>query len=149
MTDTISCASVGLTDEFDYGQDFPSTDAAALKTLAEKIHTAHVQSRELKLLYGGAKGIFIQVSSRGVEIRIPTVVWHGPHDPEPSLTLWKSLRWEKVDEFGLVKLLAQASEARRQEFRRCRFCGREVAPEHRHDDRTCHGCAERHLGVVH
>ena len=31
---------------------------------------------------------------------------------------------------------------------RCRFCGKELPPEHRHSD-VCHGCAERGLGVVH
>lgn len=141
MEDTIPC--------FECDRDFPSAKPEELRPFADWIRSARNQGREMRILYGGAKGIYVHSNSEGLELRLPTVVWHGPHDPAPSLTIWKKLHWNEVDEVGLENLLAQALEARRQEFRRCRFCREEVPLEHRHDDRTCHGCAEKYLGVVH
>jgi hypothetical protein len=55
---------------------------------------------------------------------------------------------EHLSDEVLDELLAAARRARGAQFRRCRFCGERFPPERRHGD-VCHGCAEKHLGVIH
>jgi hypothetical protein len=97
---------------------------------------------------GGDKGIVVRLEADHVEIRLPTVIWEGPHTPSLSSNAWTSIPWEDVSEDTLLTLFAEGRAARLSLFRRCQFCGRDVPPEHRIDEETCHGCAERHQGVA-
>jgi hypothetical protein len=83
-----------------------------------------------------------------IDVRLPTIVWDG-HAPIRTTRLRTSLPASGLTRERLESIVAEAREARRREFRRCRFCGEMVPTERRHDDSCCHGCAERHLGVVH
>jgi len=83
------------------------------------------------------------------QLRLPTTEWVGPHTPKASSRLWKRVKWEGMGEVRLSRLLESARQARAAEFTRCRFCGQEFPPGRRHETDVCHGCAERHLGVVH
>lgn len=95
------------------------------------------------------EGIVVLVNSESLEIRLPTIEWtHGSHGPVAATRLWRRIEGADLDDSALRHALREAAEARRGEFSPCRFCGERVAIEHRHGD-VCHGCAERHLGVVH
>ena len=94
------------------------------------------------------RGIVLLLTPETLELRLPTVEWHGPHSPALSSSLWKRVKWGNMSRRRLQKLCDEALRAREELFKHCRFCGREFPPEHRHDD-VCHGCAERELGVVH
>ena len=69
--------------------------------------------------------------------------------PAPTSRLWRRVEARGLDREGLQKFAEGALRARAEEFRVCRFCKEEVAPEHCHDEDVCHGCAEKHLRVVH
>lgn len=93
-------------------------------------------------------GLVVFVTPEALEIRLPTTVWDGPHSPRPTSRLWKRRTWRRLGDRKLKRLLDEGRQARTAQFVNCRFCGKPYPPEHRHDD-VCHGCAERHLGVVH
>lgn len=95
------------------------------------------------------RGIIVIVTPEAVELRLPTTEWVGPHTPIASSRLWKRVKWDRMSDARLSRFLESAGQARAAEFTRCRFCGQEFPPEHRHEEDVCHGCAERHLGVVH
>lgn len=82
------------------------------------------------------------------EVRLPTVIWLGPGTPIPGSRLWRAIPASETTLERLRSLIAKGRDARRRQFRRCRFCGEMVPPEHRIDDSCCHGCATRHPGVV-
>ncbi|MDP9469240.1 MAG: hypothetical protein M3Q71_01030 [Chloroflexota bacterium] len=103
---------------------------------------------ELEVISGGDDGIVVRLVTDGVEVRLPTVVWQGVHTPLPATRPWRSVSWSDATDDRLRALFAKGKEARRAEFRPCRFCRERVPPEHRHGD-ICHSCAEQHLGVVH
>jgi hypothetical protein len=57
-----------------------------------------------------------------------------------------------IDVERLAEALSTARARRSANLRTCSFCGEQLVPGHLHvmDSRNvCHGCAERHLGVVH
>ncbi len=97
----------------------------------------------------GDEGIVVLVTAEAIELRLSTVEWTcGPYGPAPASRLWKRVRARDLSDERLRELIDAARRVRQREFRRCRFCGERVPPEHRFDKDTCHGCASSHLQVV-
>ena len=97
----------------------------------------------------GDVGISVLVTAEVIEFRLPTVEWTvGAYGPAFATRLWKRYRFAALSDKSLERLIRAARDARRNEFIPCRYCQRLVPPEHRHGD-VCHGCAERHEGIVH
>lgn len=94
-------------------------------------------------------GVVLILTPEALELRLPSMDWVQPHWAVPTSRLWKRLKWERISEDGLRELVEQAREKRRAEHRECRFCHGRFPPEQRHDRDVCHGCAERHLLIVH
>jgi hypothetical protein len=105
---------------------------------------------ELHLGDQEARGVVLIVTAEALELRLPTVEWtRGAYGPASTSRLWKRVTWRDDLTPERVRQLVDAAIAkRRAEFKPCRYCGREVPPEHRLG-KVCHGCAERHEGVVH
>ena len=104
---------------------------------------------------GGEEGVVLLVTEEAIEFRLPTVEWTGgAYGPVATSRLWKRVSVEKITEMGeldataFLSLLTAARKKRASQFKKCRFCKESFPPEHRHGD-VCHGCAEKHLGVVH
>ena len=98
----------------------------------------------------GEKGIVILVTPESIELRFPTVEWTGGvYGPVVSSRHWKRINESEITDKELGNLLKEAFKERLSEFKTCRYCKRSVPLEHRHSEDVCHGCAERHLGVVH
>lgn len=95
----------------------------------------------------GDRGVVVILRSQSVEIRLPTIEWHGPHTPVTTTRLWKRAPTAGLTPEDLKSLVCRGLRARRGQFRKCRYCGREVPVEHRFSTDVCHGCAEKHLGV--
>jgi len=99
---------------------------------------------------GVETGIVILVTPESIEIRLPTVEWTGgAYGPVRSSKFWKRINESKINDEKLGNLLKEALKGRLSEFKTCRYCEKSFPPEHRHSEDVCHGCAERHLGVVH
>ena len=81
----------------------------------------------------------------GVEVGV--VAWEGAHS---SYVVWQPFRrWKtRTDEGRLVKARAAALEMTRF-FRMCQRCHELTNAGCMHDRVTCHGYAERYLGVIH
>lgn len=92
-------------------------------------------------------GPVILVTPEAVEFRLPTLNWMVI--PIETSCLWRRVLHDETPREDLKKLIALARTTRRKQFRTCRHCGRKVPPERRHGADVCHGCAERHLGIVH
>jgi hypothetical protein len=91
----------------------------------------------------------VVVTPGAMQLRLPTVIWSkGAYDPIPASRFWKRVATDGLDDAALAEWFNKAKQARQKEFRACRFCGKKFPPEHRDDRNTCHGCAEKHLGVV-
>ncbi len=89
--------------------------------------------------------------SVGQELLIfwPTLNWEGPHEPVPTINFWRTISDpHSLDDLALKNLLKKACRARRRQYKRCRFCGQLVPPEHRYSPDVCHTCASDHFGVV-
>jgi hypothetical protein len=101
--------------------------------------------------HGGERGVVVLVTAEAVEFRLPTLEWTHPHFATPSSRLWKRVRAEKLydGQPALGELLERARAARARQFKKCKYCKELFPPEHRHSGNVCHGCAERHEGVVH
>jgi hypothetical protein len=98
---------------------------------------------------GDEAGISVLITAEAIELRLPTVEWTmGAYGPAPASRLWKRVRFATLSDKRLQSLICTARETRRSEFINCRYCKQAVALEHRHGD-VCHGCAERHEGIVH
>jgi hypothetical protein len=78
------------------------------------------------------------------------VAWEGPAHPARQLRDAVHLPFPRAD---VVDETLNALRAKREAMlAACAFCGALLPPGqvHRIDDRVvCHGCAERHLGIVH
>jgi len=102
-------------------------------------------------------GLVVVVTPEAIEIRLPTVEWTwGYAGPVASSRLWKRTlmrNWDDVEMAQrLANLIASGRKQRHREIQPCAICQRPTPPEHAHtiDGRqVCHGCAERHMGVVH
>ncbi len=104
----------------------------------------------IQIDFGGDSGIVVIVTPDAIELRLPTIEWTGgSYGPAESSRLWKRVEASESAIVEMPRLLAAARAARRQEFTRCRYCRAEYPPERMHSKNVCHGCAERHEGVVH
>jgi hypothetical protein len=102
----------------------------------------------IQIDWGGERGIVVLCTPEAMELRLPTVEWTcGPYGPAPSSRLWRRIQYEKLDRDGLKSLFEKAWEARKREFKRCKYCGEEYPPEHGFENNVCHGCASEHEGV--
>lgn len=82
----------------------------------------------------------------GVFVGWLDVGWDGPHTPRSCLRDVEHLPIARERDLKLAARRVRAARARA--LTRCRFCREQNVPGHMHED-VCHGCAERHLGVVH
>jgi hypothetical protein len=98
---------------------------------------------------GGERGLSVLVTAEAIEFRLPMVEWTaGAYGPASCTRLWKRYQFAALSDKRLASLIRAATEARRNEFISCRYCQRLIPTEHRNGD-VCHGCAERHEGIVH
>lgn len=110
----------------------------------------------IQLFYGEQSGITVVVTPEAVEVRIPTIEWSGgEYGPVESSRLYRRLLLRQLPEPVSVECKALLSDCfqaalkkRQSEFKKCRYCGETVPPEHRFSRDVCHGCASRHIGVV-
>ena len=134
-----------------YGdQGLTRVEANALEVM-DRVPVSEMQRTRdaVEVHVGGEVEIVVIVTAEALELRLPTVEWtKGAYGPVPASRLWKRVKWEDNTAERLVELVEAAMAKRRSEFKPCRFCHREFPPEHRHGS-VCHGCAERHMGVVH
>lgn len=125
-------------------------EKAALKVL-DLLPGAHVERTRdvIQIEWGGDEGIVVVVTPEIIELRLPTVEWTmDPYGPVQSSRHLRRLRVDSLDETRLGEWIEKAKEARRREFRECRFCSKRFPTEHLFDRNTCQGCASEHLGVV-
>ena len=89
------------------------------------------------------------VTNDALELRLSTIEWTcGSHGPALASDLWKRLTWTEVDEVGGVAVpLTALAEAHRERLERCDYCEQLFLPA-RMSDSACHGCAEKHDGVL-
>lgn len=129
-----------------------------LDSLAERVLALLPDARVSKTPHviaietGGEEGIVVLVTADGLEVRLPTVEWPGPHTPVPSSCFWKRIHVEHETDDAIMALLAGGRAARLAEFALCDHCGQPTPPEHAHEINgrwVCHGCAEEHEGIVH
>ncbi len=100
--------------------------------------------------------VYLRSTDEGLELGYKATQWNGPVPaPFPGVYKKHSLSWdtlhslEKKEQQELVlDLLMKTINFRKRQYRKCQFCGEKVAPEHRFDQNTCHGCASEHFGVV-
>lgn len=98
---------------------------------------------------GGDKGVVLLVTAEAIELRLPTVEWTmGSHGDARTSRLWKRITASRLSDKRLRALIDQAIEARGQEFKVCRYCGKTIPAEYRHEDDLCMGCASRHEGII-
>lgn len=103
----------------------------------------------IQLMEPGENGITVIVTREAYEFRLPTVEWTCPgRGPALSSRLWQRVEADAQTPQTLLEKIEAVREARIHETSTCRFCGRRFPPEHRHEEDVCHGCAERHLGIV-
>lgn len=138
----------------------PRTEPSSFEQVATSVRDAFsgemARTRDLiQLDIEGDRGVVLLFTPEHVEIRLPTVDWtQGAYGPAASSRLWKRRRLSGFlgDAPGvnpkLAELIRKGISLRQKEFRECRFCRESLPPEHMHED-VCHGCAEKHLGVVH
>jgi len=108
---------------------------------------------DVRLIGGDPGEVVALVSEDEVIFSQFALEWDGPHTPVirplPIATIqWKNLLKPERQRFftSLVELIVQR---RRKLYRKCQYCKDLTPPEWLHNDQTCQGCAERHLGVVH
>ena len=128
---------------------YSDVEELALRVLALLPEATFERTRDaIQIADGGEEGIGVLVTPEAIELCLPTVEWHGPHAPAASSRRWKRVRARDLSDERIAELLIAARRARQRQFRRCRYCGERVPPEHRIDDDVCHGCASKHLHVV-
>jgi len=105
-------------------------------------------------------GVLVRLMPDVVEVAPWEAGWmSGPAGPPMPLMRpiaripWAKLPPDREEALAVLRdLLSAARAVRHGSFRECASCERRLPPEnmHRMDGRDiCHGCAERHLGVVH
>lgn len=102
---------------------------------------------------GDPPEVVVRLKGYTVSVYRYEMTWRGPHEPRATPKLLGTVNWRqtKASTVDMIchMLIADAREHRRAKFRTCRYCRKVFGPEHMHSDDVCHGCAERHLGVVH
>ena len=110
------------------------------------------ESGALRLIVGDPREVIVTIDDCTIEVAVFGVRWTGSHTSEIHPRSVGVLHWADFEhvqfEQLLTTLLQAAQNARRAELGQCRYCGRLLGPEHMHGD-MCHGCAERHEGIVH
>ncbi|WP_430789161.1 hypothetical protein VBD025_02930 [Virgibacillus flavescens] len=100
--------------------------------------------------------VYIQPTDEGLELEYEATQWDG-YMPSPLPGVYKkhSLSWEKLQSISkekqqemILELLMKTITSRKRQYRKCQFCEKKVAVEHRFDSNTCHSCASEHFGVV-
>jgi hypothetical protein len=129
---------------------FTQVESFAVKVLELLPEATFERTRDVfQIDWKGERGIVVVITPETMELRLPTIEWTmGAYGPAPSSRLWKRVKIDTLVDKNLLKLLLSARDARVKEFLVCRYCKRELGPERMHDD-VCHGCAEKHLGIVH
>jgi hypothetical protein len=80
-------------------------------------------------------------------LEIAIVEWPHPHEPRLA---WHKLRsWAEPPDATILAEAQEKALRNRRFFRDCELCGERCNRGHMHDAKTCQGCAERHLGIVH
>lgn len=105
----------------------------------------------IQIDYLGDRGVTLLLTPEYVDVRLPAIDWtQGSHGPVASSRSWRRYKIRRDRDDGvtpLLDLVHRGLDKRRSEFRRCRFCGKDVPVEHRTGN-ACHGCASAHLGIV-
>lgn len=98
--------------------------------------------------------IYMEVTQEGIQFGYIGVKWDG-HMPvevkvKKSFIALESLQsiHKQYHEDEIVNHMMKAIHARKRQYRKCQYCGKKVATEHRFDKNTCHTCATEYLGVV-
>ena len=99
--------------------------------------------------------VYLQPAYGGLEIGYEAVKWDGPSHPYLTLQKQHFLSREKLQSLSkeqqqelTLELLMKTIDSRKRQYRKCQFCGAKVAPEHRFNQNTCHGCASERFGVL-
>ena len=110
-----------------------------------------------------AADLVVLLTSDAIEFRLPTIDWTmGSHGPAVSSILWRRLDWREDDElrYMLVEALdggevvawmqehlCALQAAFEESLETCVYCNKSFLPA-RMAGEACHGCAEKHEGVV-
>lgn len=105
----------------------------------------------IQIDWDGERGIVLLITAEALELRLPTTEWAmGAYAPTAGSRLWRRIEWDDIeDDSTLMGWIKKAQKARLRQYHKCRYCGESFPPERRHRKDVCHGCAERHEGVVH
>ena len=122
------------------------------RVLNAPIDERETESGALRLIVGDPGEVIVTIDDGTTEVAVFGIRWVGSHTSEIHPRSVGVLHWADFEHLQfeqlLTTLLRAAQEARRAEFSQCRYCGRTLGPENMHGD-MCHGCAERHEGIVH
>lgn len=112
------------------------------------------ESAELVFVAGEPGLVLVRLRDSSLDVELFGVRWDGQipvQDSEP----FASVSFDRLPKDGtaarecLADIIRAAILIRQASFRRCEICGKPNPPEWLHDGKTCQGCAERVLGVVH
>jgi hypothetical protein len=102
----------------------------------------------IQIDYLGERGVVILLTPEAVEVRLPTTDWtQGSHGPVASSSLKTRHSVHDDDESDIVASIYEAVSERQAQFKVCPYCHKEFPPEHMAAG-ACHGCADKHLGIV-
>ncbi|MAY97859.1 MAG: hypothetical protein CMH84_15200 [Nocardioides sp.] len=91
-------------------------------------------------------GAALDYDSGALAIGIPRGSWGGHqlrYELDSPIPVTRTMSDEEIDD-----VLRGHLRRRRRSFGWCRYCGEQVAPEHRYEPGVCHGCARSRFGVV-
>ena len=86
-----------------------------------------------------------------LDVRHRVVTWPHPHTPMLTTRRWKRVKYGRLNETHLLRLVGDARAAWDARLGVCKHCGKRFPPERMirtGDEGCCHGCAERHEHVV-
>lgn len=136
----------------------------SLKTKAlewiKSLYENHSFSEKGTVLYFKLEGfadepnVYIRPTNEGLEFGFEGTKWYG-HTPSPYLYKKHILIWKNIEGLNIkdqqeiiLDLLMKIINNRKRQYRKCQFCGKKFATEHRFDKDTCHNCASIHFGVL-
>lgn len=128
-----------------------------LKELKELLGATIREEKQLDgtiVMVGGDPGeVIVRLCRSKVSIAIFRVCWEGPYTAVVRPIDFATLNWRRLPASTLLmsihSLITTAREVRTATYRQCKRCRKTTPPEWMHDEKTCHSCAERHLGIVH
>ncbi len=97
------------------------------------------------------RGITVLLTPEAMELRLPVTDWRSPYEPLETTRLWRRVELQALTLDDLPHLLQTARDAQKAALERCVHCGQLFPPGHVETIKgrpCCHGCAERHEGVV-